>query len=180
MEFNNYSILYKLIFHLFIIRYFILLQIPKEHILRLFSIIKGRKFLDFCLDDERAQNFSAIENPSPIISVIIPIYNCGEKIKFTIRSVQMQNIKNIEIILVNDFSQDNSIDIIRTLKSTDYRIKIIDNKKNKGTLYSRNLGVLSSKGKYIFHIDNEDMFLDNKVFKIVYKEAFKTKIDIYS
>ena len=56
---------------------------------------------------------------------------------------------DFEIILINDNSTDNSLKIIRKMKSYDNRIHIINNHKNMGTLYSRCIGVLNSKGKYI-------------------------------
>lgn len=177
MVYKNHSSFFKFIAHLFFI-FLILLQIPDEHIIRFFSIKKGRIFLDFCLKDKLKSQISPIIDNSPLISIIIPVYNCGIQIKNTIRSIQNQNIQNLEIILVNDFSHDNSYNILRELGSEDNRIKIINNKKNKGTLYSRSIGVLSSKGKYIFQIDNEDMFFDHNILRIVYNEALKSKIEI--
>jgi glycosyltransferase involved in cell wall biosynthesis len=87
-------------------------------------------------------------------------------------------MNEIEIILVNDNSEDNSLRIIENLQKDDKRIKIINNKKNKGTLYSRSIGVLQSKGKYILPLDNDDMFFDEDVFDFVYKEAEDFNYDI--
>jgi glycosyltransferase involved in cell wall biosynthesis len=84
----------------------------------------------------------------------------------------------IEILLVNDKSSDDTVSIIKNAQKTDKRIKLINNNKNMGTLYSRSIGVLQAKGKYIFPLDNDDMFFDNDVFDIVYKEANKFKYDI--
>ena len=84
----------------------------------------------------------------------------------------------LEIILVNDNSKDNSIKIIQNMQKEDKRIKIINNKKNMGTLYSRCIGVLKSKGKYIFPLDNDDMFFDNDIFNVIYKEAINNNYDI--
>ena len=105
------------------------------------------------------------------ISVVIPIFNCQDSILFVIRSIQNQNMFEIEIILVNDHSSDDSLKIIRNIQKEDNRIIIINNKKNKGTFYSRSIGVLESKGEYIFPLDNDDMVFDRDVFDIVYKEA---------
>jgi len=92
-------------------------------------------------------------NKSIQISVVIPVYNCEKTLKAAVRSIQNQNMTNIEIILVNDFSSDNSLSIAQNAQKNDPRIKIINNKKNMGTLFSRSIGVLSSNGKYIFHLD---------------------------
>ena len=87
-------------------------------------------------------------------------------------------MKDFEIILINDFSNDNSLRIINKLKKFDNRIKIINNKKNMGTLYSRCIGVINSKGKYIFSLDNDDIFLDEDIFKTISNVADKFGFDI--
>ncbi len=86
----------------------------------------------------------------------------------------------IEIILVNDFSVDNTSNIIKTLNNEDSRIKVINNKKHMGTLYSRSIGVLLSNGKYIFPLDSDDMFLSEDVLNVVYEEAEENNFDIVS
>ena len=68
--------------------------------------------------------------------------------------------------------------IITELSKEDKRIKILNNEKNRATLYSRNIGILNSKGKYIMNLDNDDLFLDSDVFDIVYNEAEKGNFDI--
>ena len=86
---------------------------------------------------------------NPLITVIIPIYNSEKTIKSAIRSVQNQNFRDLEILLIDDFSKDNSLSIIKELKNEDSRIKIIKNKVNRGPLFSKSLAVLNSRGKYI-------------------------------
>ena len=83
------------------------------------------------------------------VSTIIPIYNSQNYISRAIKSIQNQNIIDLEIMLVNDFSFDITSYIINRLKKKDQRITIINNKRHMGTLYSRSIGVLFSKGKYI-------------------------------
>jgi glycosyltransferase involved in cell wall biosynthesis len=87
-------------------------------------------------------------------------------------------MRDFEIILINDNSKDNSSKIINEMKSYDKRIKIINNHKNMGTLYSRCIGVLNSKGKYIFMLDNDDLFLKEDIFEIIYNIAEKDNYDI--
>ena len=87
-------------------------------------------------------------------------------------------MKDFEIILVNDNSNDNSLKIINKMKKADNRIKIINNHKNMGTLYSRCIGALNAKGKYVFSLDNDDLFLDSDVFVTIYNVANKEKYDI--
>ena len=84
-------------------------------------------------------------------------------------------MEDIEIILVNDFSKDNTLEIIEKLKKEDPKIKIINNPKNIGVLYSRSIGVLQSKGEYITNLDHDDFILDEDVFDIAYKASEKGK-----
>ena len=114
----------------------------------------------------------------PLVSAIIPVYNSKSIILRSIRSIQNQDMKNIEIILVNDCSSDNTLSYIENLQKEDSRIKIINNQKNMGILYSRSIGALSAKGKYIFPLDNGDMFLDYDVFSTIYNIANKDDFDI--
>ena len=114
----------------------------------------------------------------PKISVVIPVFNCEKTIKYSISSIQNQKFIDFEIILINDFSKDKSETIIKNIQKNDSRIIIINNNENKGILYSRNIGVLLSKGKYIFPLDNDDMFANEYIFKRIYKEAQKYNYDI--
>jgi glycosyltransferase involved in cell wall biosynthesis len=114
----------------------------------------------------------------PKITVIIPVYNCQKSIELSLTSILNQNMKDFEIILVNDNSSDNSLNIIEKIKKVDNRIKIINNLKNMGTLYSRCIGVLNAKGKYIFPLDNDDLFLGEDIFETIYNIADKGNYDI--
>jgi glycosyltransferase involved in cell wall biosynthesis len=146
---------------------------------RLTILSKGRNYIDNCLKEVSFNNFTNYAKvKNPLISVIIPVYNCERTIKWAIKSIQKQNITEIEIILVNDFSKDASLSIITELQKTDLRISIINNKKNYGTLYSRCVGTLISKGKFIFALDNDDMFFAEDVFDYISKKAMKDTYDI--
>ena len=103
--------------------------------------------------------------------MIIPVFNCQNTIKAAVRSIQNQNMADVEIILVNDYSKDNTSKIIQELAHEDPRIKIINNEKRMATLYSRNIGILFSKGHYILNLDNDDLFLNVDLFDVLYKEA---------
>ena len=85
----------------------------------------------------------------PKISIISPIYNSEKYILRFMKSIRNQNFIDIEIILVDDCSIDNSVSKIEKYAFEDERIILIKNKRNKGTFVTRNIGVLFSKGKYI-------------------------------
>lgn len=115
---------------------------------------------------------------NPKVSVVIPAYNKQNYIKQSIRSIQNQNMLDIDIVIVNDFSSDNTSKIIEELKKEDKRIRLINNKKNMGTLYTRCIGTLAAKGRYIFPLDADDMFLDKDIVNNVYYLAEKNNFDI--
>ena len=112
-----------------------------------------------------------------IISVIIPVLNNAEKIKLTIHSIQSQNMSDIEIIIIDDNSEDNTVKLIEEIQKEDSRIKLLKNQNNKGILYSRSIGVLNSKGKFILPINSGDIFI-NEIFKTCYEQAEMNNLDI--
>ena len=113
----------------------------------------------------------------PIISIISPIFNREKYISRFIKSIQNQNFNNIELILVDDNSKDNSVKTIENFEKEDERIILVKNKKNKGTLISRNLGVLYSKGKYLIIPDPDDIISKNILY-ICFKYAMKYNFEI--
>jgi hypothetical protein len=115
---------------------------------------------------------------NPIITIIISIYNSEKTIKAAIRSVQNQNFRDIEILLIDDCSKDNSLSIIKQLQQEDLRIKIIKNKINRGPLFSKSIAALNSRGKYTILLDSDDLFVNFNLFDICYKEAENNNIDI--
>ena len=148
---------------------------PKE---RIEAFEKGKKFFKLCMNKTLINNNSFIKEAFPFLSVIIPVYSSEDKLWNCVRSVQNQNITNIEIILVDDFSNNKTKEIITQIMSEDPRILLINNKKNMGTLYSRCIGVLKSNGKYIFPLDHDDLFFDETVLDIISTEAEKGDFDI--
>ena len=143
------------------------------------SFNNAKSFLDICLRGILINN-QTNTTETPKISAIINFHNSQKTISRAVKSIQNQNISDIEIILVNDFSTDKSLEIVEQIQKDDQRIKIINNKKNMGTLYSRSIGALSSKGIYIFHLDSDDMFLDKDVFWTIMNIARKGGFDIVS
>ena len=137
---------------------------------------KGRIFLDKCLISKKSKKYKKIKKPK--LSVILPLYNCQKTIRASLNSIIFQNMANIEIILINDFSNDNTLKIIKNFKRYEQRIMLINNKKNMGTLYSRSIGVLKAKGDYIFSLDNDDMYFDYDVLGYIYKRITQESLDI--
>ena len=95
-------------------------------------------------------------NEEPDISVIITVYNQANCFYKVLRSVQNQSLKNIEIIIIDDCSLDNTTEVIENYMKEDKRIKYLKNESNNGKIKSRSDGVRMAKGKYITIIDGDD------------------------
>ena len=101
----------------------------------------------------------------PKISFITAVYNKQQYLSQFLTSVQNQILKEFELIIIDDFSTDNSLKIIKNYQDKDNRIKLIKNKKNRGTFVSRITGALHSKGEYIIWVDPDDIILQNGLYK---------------
>lgn len=105
------------------------------------------------------------------ISVIIPVYNCGRYIGNTLKSVINQNFRDYEIIVVDDGSTDNSLEIINsTLKDCGVKYKVI-HQDNAGVSVARNHGIDISEGEYLVFVDGDDYILENHLSEL-YVEGY--------
>lgn len=102
----------------------------------------------------------------PLVSVVIPVYNTEEYISACLDSVLNQTYKNIEVVVVNDGSTDNSGSIIEKYAFMDHRIVCI-NKPNAGLPLARKSGVERSTGKYIQHLDGDDTLINDAIERLV-------------
>lgn len=109
------------------------------------------------------------------VSVIIPIYNVEKFLEECIESVVNQTLEEIEIICVNDGSQDSSVDIVNRYQEKDSRVKLV-NKENGGLSSARNAGIEVATGEYILFLDSDD-YLDKQALEYLYYEAKKDNLD---
>lgn len=100
-----------------------------------------------------------------LISIIIPVYNSEKYLQRCIDSIKSQTYNNIEILLIDDGSTDNSLQICKENALKDSRIEAI-HKKNTGVSDTRNVGIAKSKGKYISFIDSDDYIEKNYIKKL--------------
>lgn len=110
------------------------------------------------------------------VSVIIPVFNNQNQISKCIESVALQTYRNIEIICVDDGSEDDSLVILRELKKQDNRIKVL-HQNNMGVSIARNQGMMQSTGDYFMFLDADDYIEKETIYKLVL-EALKTDADI--
>jgi glycosyltransferase involved in cell wall biosynthesis len=134
--------------------------------------------LNFFTRDYTKKNFVNDNKSIPKISIFLPIYNKGKYLKRSIGSIQTQTLKDIEIILVNDCSTDNSLEILKEIAKNDSRAKIVNNKRNHGLLYSRAMGILKSKGEYLINLDPDDELNSSNNLEYLYNTAKKSKVDL--
>lgn len=111
-----------------------------------------------------------------LVTIIVPIYNVEKYLKECIESIINQTYKNLEIILVNDGSTDDSLKICMNYKKKDNRIVII-NKTNGGLSDARNKGIDAANGKYICFVDSDD-YISSAYVELLYNEARKNNTDI--
>ena len=115
---------------------------------------------------------------NPKISIVVPVHNGEFCIKRAIISIQNQDFKDIEIIVIDDYSTDESVKITKELIKTEPRIKFYQNEVNKGAFYTKTRGILLAKGKYILTLDDDDIFLQSDAFTSLYLEAEKNNLDL--
>lgn len=99
---------------------------------------------------------------SILVSVIMPVFNSERFLRESITSILEQTYSNLEFIIINDGSTDNSLKIIKTFLEIDYRVILI-NKTNSGIVDSLNEGIRISKGKYIARMDSDDISLPKRI-----------------
>ena len=114
-----------------------------------------------------------------MISIVTTCYNLEDYIENCLVSLINQSYKNLEIIVVNDCSTDNSLNIIKQLADKDSRIKIINNEINLGAGKSRKIGIESTQGDYIMLVDGDDWISENFI-KTLYDLAIEYDADIVS
>ena len=100
---------------------------------------------------------------SIIVSIIMPSYNAAETIVDSIKSVQQQDYRDWELLVTDDGSSDDTVELVRKLASLDPRINIQVNSVNSGAGFSRNQSIKRSIGKYIAFLDADDLWLPNKL-----------------
>lgn len=101
------------------------------------------------------------------VSIIIPCYNQGQYVAEAIESALAQTYKNIEIIVVNDASTDNSADVINEYAKSNKKILFFNEEVNKGVIFARNLAISAATGDYILPLDADDIIAKEYVEKAV-------------
>lgn len=142
--------------------------------------ISKEEFSKLCEEGVLLDKTKYRRNINPKISVVIPYYIIRKNltITMTLRSIQNQSLKDIEIIFVDDGSLEEKVkDILKEMKN-DNRIILLRHKERKSTLLTRVDGIRCSSGEYIIQIDQDDMYLSNLLFEKLYNKNKELNVDI--
>ena len=131
-------------------------------------------FIRSCINNTTIERYERCSEPK--LSIVIPVYNSITYLNRLLRSIQLQKLKEIEIIFIEDCSTDKGFQLLKEYSKIDQRIVLIKNEENKGCLYSYVKGILETKGKFTMIIDNDDMLLPN--LKELYEISEQNNKDI--
>lgn len=134
------------------------------------DIKRIEKFLIKCNDIKLINEKFFKKIKSPKVSIISAVYNREKYLIRFIHNIRNQKFNDIELIFIDDSSEDNSVKIIENFQKNDERILLIKNKKNKGTFICRNLGVIKSKGEFLILPDPDDIQSED-IINTCYKYA---------
>ncbi|MGI8640394.1 MAG: glycosyltransferase family 2 protein [Pyrinomonadaceae bacterium] len=97
-----------------------------------------------------------------LVSVVIPAYNAAKTLEATVRSVFEQTVQDFEIIIIDDGSKDNTVEVAQSIAEQDSRVKVLS-QPNGGASAARNTGIKAGKGKYVAFLDADDLWLPHKL-----------------
>jgi len=97
------------------------------------------------------------------VSIVTPTYNSENFISETIQSILNQSYTNFELIVIDDCSKDNTVEIVKTFSEKDSRVNLIQLELNSGAAVARNIGLENSKGRFIAFCDCDDIWFENKL-----------------
>ena len=111
----------------------------------------------------------------PKVSVIMPVYNTEQYVNEALMSIINQTLKDIEIVVINDGSTDNSLQVLTDIAEKDNRIQIYS-QANQGQSVARNVGISKAKGEYIYFMDSDDL-LDLEALECCYNKCVTENLD---
>ena len=135
-------------------------------------------FLILFLTKNGLKNKYKSQQNIPKVSIFLPIYNKNQFLIRSIRSIQNQTLKDVEIIAVNDGSTDRTLHDLKKLAKKDLRIKIVNNDRNHGLLYSRAMGILNCTGEYVMNLDPDDRLEGDDNLEVLYKTSKTSDLDL--
>ena len=136
-----------------------------------------KEFLEICNQEKLIDSDKLRASDNPLISIIVPSFNKKDELMKSVRSIQNQSFKNIELIIIDDCSTEETKNLYNNLLKTDPRVRIFYHLKNMGVFRTRIDGFLYSRGKYVLHFDPGDLYADNLVLEDMYNLVTKYSLD---
>ena len=116
---------------------------------------------------------------TPLISVIMPAYNAQSYIEQAIGSVLTQSVTDLELLVIDDGSQDNTRQIVTDIAEKDHRVRLLINEQNMGAAGTRNRGLELCRGQYVALLDSDDYYLEGMLQSML-NRAEETGADVVS
>ncbi len=116
-----------------------------------------------------------MENKEIKVSVIIPVFNTEKYVREAVESMMNQTLQELEIIIINDGSTDNSLQVVERLAVTDHRIQVYS-QANQGGSAARNAGIAKARGKFIYFMDSDDL-LEKETMELCYRKCEEEQLD---
>ena len=113
------------------------------------------------------------------VSVVIPIYNVEDKVARCLESILTQSLHDLEIIVVDDGTPDNSMQVVDRYAAGDNRFRVVAHERNRGLMQARKTGYMMAKGDYVMFCDSDD-YLPPRALETFYNEAMRTGADVVS
>ena len=113
------------------------------------------------------------------VSVVIPIYNVEDKVDRCLESILTQSLHDLEIIVVDDGTPDNSMQVVERYAAGDNRFRIVAHERNRGLMQARKTGYMMAEGDYVLFCDSDD-YLPPRAVETFYNEAMRTGADVVS
>lgn len=117
--------------------------------------MKKNKYSTRFQEDVNMVTIDELEKDEVLFSIIVPVYNLQDVVSETINCILQQTYEHFEVIVVNDGSTDNTLNVLHGFEKKDSRIKII-NQKNNGVSFARNRGIHEATGDYVYFLDGDD------------------------
>ena len=122
------------------------------------------------------ENFPEISSPQPLVTIIVPIYNAAESLFRCVESICAQTYQNLEIILIDDGSTDDSLLLCRQCSYCDGRVSVLT-QENQGVSAARNNALLAATGKYVQFVDSDD-WIDENMTSLMVQRAEQYDADL--
>lgn len=112
-----------------------------------------------------------------LVSVVIPVYNGERELGRCIESILMQSYTNLQVLVIDDGSEDKSLSVARSYEEKDNRMSVL-HQKNQGVSSARNLGIEKAEGKYLVFVDGDDFISSDMVERLLLNMNKEEKIDV--